>query len=396
VNPFRRRRIARWAADHATHVAIGDLESAARADVEALAWLDPLLEGKRFAFVGEANHFVHEKLGYRLFMTRYLASRGFGVLLEELAWSDGIRIDRYLESGDASWLDRVGTFGFEGDRRTDRDDRPTGYLAEGQAHYPTAAFAHEHRRLLRALRELQADGKRLVNHGFDVDYEPGAGYAHLPEDLRARAARVPGESLDEEVVRLERLAETAGSRATRSLRDGFRYVALTKDARTLASLRPGMAFRERVMHEQVDDVVASHPPDARFIVFAHDLHLARDDARVRKGAGVGPGGDRVDSIGTHIAKRHPGRAFAVWMLDYEGRDAQPFASLGNELRAGRGTLNAALARAGESFFVPVRGPLAGRHRLSFMYGSTADVELDAEADALYFARRVSPLEAPPR
>src|SRR5262245_23035736 len=120
-----RRRVARWAKANATHVSIADVESAAKADVEALAWLDPLLEGKRFAFVGEANHFVHEKLGYRLFVTRYLASRGFGVLLEELAWSDGIRIDRYLESGDSSWLDRVGTFGFEGERRPDRDDRPT-------------------------------------------------------------------------------------------------------------------------------------------------------------------------------------------------------------------------------------------------------------------------------
>jgi len=396
VTVLRRRRIARWAREHATHVSIRDVESAAHADVEALAWLDPLVLGKRFAFVGEGNHFVHEKLGYRLFVTRYLASRGFGVLLEELAWSDGIRIDRYLESGDSSWLDRVGTFGFEGDRRSDRDDRPTGYLAEGQKHYPTAAFAHEHRRLLRALREARANGKRLVNHGFDVDYEPGAGYAHLPAELALCAARVPGESLEEEILRVTKLAEDVDTRTVRSLRDGFRYVALTKDAKTLESLRPGMAFRESVMHEQVDDLVASHPPDARFIVFAHDLHLARDDSRVSSGAGVGPGGGRVDSIGTHVAKRHPGQVFALWMLDYEGRDSQPFVSLGNELRAARGTLNAALARAGESFFVPVSGPLAGRQRLSFMYGATADVELDAEADALYFARRVTPLEAPAR
>ena len=144
INPFRERRLARWVNEHATRVEIADVESAARADVEALAWLDPLVARKRFAFVGEANHFVHEKLGYRLFVTRYLASRGFTVLLEELAWSDGVRIDRYLRSGDEAWLERVGTFGYEGDARPDRDDRWTGYLAQARERYPTAAFKHEH------------------------------------------------------------------------------------------------------------------------------------------------------------------------------------------------------------------------------------------------------------
>jgi erythromycin esterase-like protein len=399
IHPLRARRIARWVAENATPVEIADVEQAARADVEALAWLDALVAGKRFAFVGEANHFVHEKLGYRLFMVRYLASRGFTVLLEELAWSDGLRIDRYLQTGDEAWLERVGTFGFSGDARLDRDDRWTGYLAPSLEHYPTAAFKHEHLRLIRALREVRP---RLANHGFDVDYQPGAGYAHLGEldvELRALAAPVAGESIEAEIARLERLvhalearpASGAQLRTARSLRDGFRYTALIKDAPTLEALRSGMAFRESVMHEQVDDVVASYPPDTRFIVFAHDLHLARDDARVAPGAGVGPGGGRVDAIGTHIAKRHPGEVFAVWMLDCEGQDSQPLVALGNRVRAPRGSLNAALARAGESYFVPVRGPLADRHRVAFMYGSTADVDLDAQVDALFFSRRVSPL-----
>lgn len=393
------RRLARWVAEHATPVEIADVEQAARADVEALAWLDPLVAGKRFAFVGEANHFVHEKLGYRLFMVRYLASRGFTVLLEELAWSDGVRIDRYLQSGDEAWLERVGTFGFAGDARPDRDDRWTGYLAQSSEHYPTAAFKHEHVRWIRALREVRPP---LASHGFDVDYQPGAGYAHLGEldgELRALATPLPGESIEAEVARLERLvrglearpATAAQLRTARSLRDGFRYTALIKDAPTLESLRPGMAFRESVMHQQVDDVVAAYPPDTRFVVFAHDLHLARDDARIEPGGGVGPGGGEVDAIGTHLAKRHPGEVFAVWMLDGEGRDSQPFVSSGNRVRAPRGSLNRALARAGDAYFVPVLGPLAALHRVAFMYGSTAEVDLAAQVDALFFQRRVSPL-----
>jgi erythromycin esterase-like protein len=315
-----------------------------------------------------------------------------------------VRAGRYLESGDESWLERVGTFGFEGDARPDRDDRWTGYLAQAHEHYPTAAFKHEHVLWLRALRDLRP---RPQLRGFDVDYQPGAGYAHLFEEvgdpaLRALAARVPGERIEDEVARLGRLVAAVEAmpasgpqrrllRTARSLRDGFRYTALVKDAPDLASLAPGMAFRESVMHAQVDDLVDSHPAGARFVVFAHNLHLARDDARVTGRGGVGPGGGSVDSIGTHLAKRHPGRVFSVWMLDGEGRDAQPLVSLGNRVRAPRGSLNAALARAGEAYFVPVRGPLAARHRLAFMYGSRVDVELGANADALYFARRVSPL-----
>ena len=82
------------------------------------------------------------------------------------------------------------------------------------------------------------------------------------------------------------------------------------------------------------------------------------------------------------------------MLDFAGRDSQPLVALGNRVRAPRGSLNAALARAGDAYFVPVRGPLAGRHRVAFMYGSTAELDLGAQADALFFSRQVSPLQAP--
>ena len=327
-----RRRLARWVNEHATPVEIADVESAARADVEALAWLDPLVAGKRFAFVGEANHFVHEKLGYRLFVTRYLASRGFTVLLEELAWSDGVRIGRYLESGDEAWLERVGTFGYEGDARPDRDDRWTGYFAQSRERYPTAAFKHEHVRLLARAARDPAAARRATASTWTTSPAPATRtWASSTASSARSRRRCAGESIEAEIARLESLvralearrASAAQLRTARSLRDGFRYTALIKDAPTLESLRPGMAFRESVMHEQADDVVASYPADTRFIVFAHDLHLARDDARVGPGAGVGPGGGRVDSIGTHLAKRHPGQVFAIWMLDFEGRDSQP-------------------------------------------------------------------------
>jgi erythromycin esterase-like protein len=40
------------------------------ADVERLAFLDNALEGKRIVYLGEPNHWIHEKYPYRLLMVR--------------------------------------------------------------------------------------------------------------------------------------------------------------------------------------------------------------------------------------------------------------------------------------------------------------------------------------
>src|SRR5258708_3582178 len=114
---------------------------------------DALVAGKRFAFIGEPDHFIHEKYAYRLAMLKYLAGRGFTHLGEELGASDAMRINRFIATGDESQLERVTIYGYSGTSRTDRDDTPTGILSAsfGDA-YPTALSPAEPKRFAHGLR----------------------------------------------------------------------------------------------------------------------------------------------------------------------------------------------------------------------------------------------------
>lgn len=113
----------------------------ANCDVGKLAVLDDSLTGKRVVYLGEEDHWVREKTEYRLLLLRYLFSRGWRFVGEELGRSDGVRLDRYLETGDESWLARMATHGYRGALRSDRDDKPTGLLKDSAVRYPTAEFA---------------------------------------------------------------------------------------------------------------------------------------------------------------------------------------------------------------------------------------------------------------
>src|ERR1700731_2414701 len=184
-------------------IAFSDLE-ASDENAQRLSILDPLVAGKRFAYIGESDHFIHEKYAYRLAMLNYLAARGF------------------THVGEESQLERITIYGYSGASRSDRDDTPTGILRDSfGAAYPTAQFAAEQKRFAHGLRKIG-----LHFFGFDIDPLPGGGYEDLAEILdsipadpaidRIRIAlqRVKGETIDQEIVRLDdalRLIEAGGS-----------------------------------------------------------------------------------------------------------------------------------------------------------------------------------------
>ncbi|MEX0873510.1 MAG: erythromycin esterase family protein [Actinomycetota bacterium] len=409
--------LASWVSDNAVHL---DPENVAAADVNLLSGLDEALGGKRFAFVGESNHFIHEKYGYRILLARYLVSRGFRVIGEELSWSDGIRVGRYLDTGNALWLDRVTAYGYRGDERDDRDDTPTGLLDEGWGK-TNPAFVAEQVRWADALRELG----NVRFFGFDVDYQPPSGYLHVYEwlegpdaDLRSAFERVPGESIDDEHSRLTRACELVDehrpeleaqlgsrgfaelARSATTLRDSHRYAATSFAAKTYEELRAPMALRETVMCSHVDHVIGREGPGMRIALFSHNLHLSRDDSRIGDlSGGVGPGGGRTDCLGTYLAKLYPDEVFAIWMLEHEGNHSSPMVSLGRTVEPAPGTLNADLAGFGEAFVVPTRsmngaeGPFDHERYVVMMHGSRVKSRVAEQADAVFFQRRVSPLRS---
>jgi len=378
-----------------------------------LSILDPLVAGKRFAYVGESDHFIHEKYAYRLLMLKYLAGRGFTHVGEEIGASDGMRIDRFLATGDESQLERVAVYGYSGAIRRDRDDTPTGILRSsfGDA-YPTALFAAEQKRFAHGIRKI---GLRLF--GFDIDALPGGGYEDLAEMLDSVASdatidrvrnvlqRVPGETIDAEIARLDevlRVLEADRFDALRHLvtclRDSFDYVRITYPAKTFDALNPGMAFRERYMHRQVDRMLGQMRVSEKLALMSHNMHLCRaPEAVAGSDAAAGPGGKTDPPLGAWLASRYPDEVFSVWMLIGRGHDSQPFPTLSKTILEKPGTLNTLLGEIGDCFVLPIDGadPRARllTENIEIMHDGNGGVRtaIARQADAIFFVRDVTPL-----
>jgi erythromycin esterase-like protein len=433
-----RRRAIEDFRSYATERAIAfkNLE-AINENARLLSILDPLVAGKRFAYVGEPDHFIHEKYAYRLLMLKYLAGRWFTHVSEEIGVSDGARIDRFIETGDESQLERITIYGYSGAARSDRDDTPTGILRAsfGDA-YPTAQFASEQKRFAHGLREISLrlespdSGSRIHFFGFDIDPLPGGGYEDLAELMDAAPAdatidrirkalqRVAGETIADEIARLdaalrlieagrERVAEIYGAdrlnairHSATCLRDSFDYVRITYPAKTFDALNPGMAFRERYMHRQVGRMLGQMRADEKLALMSHNMHLCRAPEAVagsNKNAAAGPGGKTDPPLGTWLASRYPAEVFSIWMLIGRGEDSQPFPTLSKTIREKTGTLNAILGEVGDCFILPIDSadPRARllTENIEIKHDGNGGVRtaLSRQADAIFFIRDVTPL-----
>jgi len=406
------------------------------ADVERLAFLDKPLAGKRIVYLGEPNHWIHEKYPYRLLMVRYLFSRGWRHLGEELSWSDGRRVDRYLETGESAQLDRVTAYGYEGADRPDRDDKPTGLLKDGWTSFPTELFRAEQVRFAQSLRRMSESrppgSERLHFFGFDADYVPGAGYEHVDEllyaagdiplvaEMRALLARVDGETMRQESVRLSAALQWLGENRDRvdrligiescerlsyallNMRDSLDYVAEANPATDWTTLRRAMAKREQIMHRHVTTVLSRLGPEEKVILMSHNQHLAKDDDGIKAPeVGAGPGGGIVPSVGCFLNRLFPGEVFSIWMLYDHGRDCQPYPRLSSKLRSPPSSLNAVLAKLGAVFILPTHSSdprsdlMSGETEIVSMYNQVLRARLVNQCDAVFFIREVSPL-APAR
>jgi erythromycin esterase-like protein len=419
---------AAWARERAIHFDA----SASDLDPAALAPLETMLAGKRFAYIGEPDHFIHEKYAYRTLMLRWLGASGFMHVGEELGVADAARIARFIRSGEPSYLERVATYGYHGAARGDRDDSPIGILRDGGA-YPTAELGAEQKRLAHAMRAISGEREsrgegRLHYFGFDLDPPDTVGYEdalalleHAAGDpavarIMGELNRVAGESMDDEIARLDaalatiqtnlqHLEELLGPadaaelwhcaaclRATLAFRRDIRTV------KTYEALNPAMAERERFMQREMNRAVRDAGPEAKFVLMSHNMHLCRDPAAVaRSDAGAGPGGKTDPPLGAYLAARYPGSIFSCWMLIGRGRDCHPFAGLPHEIAIVPGTLNAALAEVGECFMLPIDTGdprarlLAGDVEVRWDAVTGARLAVARQADAIFFVRDVTPL-----
>lgn len=371
-------------------------------DAARLARLDAALGEAKVVFLGETNHFVHEKAEFRLWWLRRLAGRRPLVVGEEFSWSDGHHISRYLRTGDPAHLDQAATFGGTGHRRADRDDQPTGVFKASYGAYPTALFKAEQTRLYRGLRALPGIRRFF---GFDID-APGTGYpdvrrhAHHDPSFWRRLEQVPAESMADEADRLEHALTMLPDDDSELRADlaatitSLRYTQMVNDAADYEAVRPAMAYREDVMKHHLDRELRLMADGDVLVLMAHAAHLAKDDAGIR-GYGVGPGGNLVPSLGHHLVHDLGLRPYSIWMIYGGGTDSQPLPDLPNQATYPRDSLNALLGLHGPPLVVPTApaasGVLAEPIGIGQMYNQVIPVHLPAQADALFFLPGVSPL-----
>jgi|GEM_PF-509548 len=318
------------------------------------AFLDEALKGKRIVFLGEMDHFVAERMEYRLLLIRELSRRGFRRIGAEMGLSDAKRMDRFLETGDESWLDRVALYGYRGDKRTDRNDEVAGWTDNSHPDF-TRTVLDETRWFLRQLRTineaLPKGEPRLEWFGYDLSFHPGGGYADagellaphkgtpLSRAIEERMARVPGESRIEEAERLEGLVAMLDAnrkelvamtgeadalelrRALQRMADAFRFIDglgdLEKyDAHVVAA---ALSQRERRMDHNFDEHLAEWPADEKIILLGHSLHLSKESESIETES-FGP---MWKSIGTYLNNKLPGEVYGFWLLHDRGRHGVP-------------------------------------------------------------------------
>lgn len=406
--------LADWIRRDAARLSAESLGPQSPTDAARIGRLLDQASAARVVVLGELNHWIAEKTLFRLWWLERLARRRPLVLAEELGHSDGWRVSRYLATGATAWLDRVPTFGWHGDDRADRDDRPTGVLRASFDRYPVARFKSAQAAFYRQVRALAP----RAFHGIDINGSAGAGYADIAGRLDHRAAdqariatllaRRPGESVLEEADRLANargaidqllvddpgLAEAVTADLI-AMELTLRYQALAHPAPDYESLRPAMARREDLMKRAVDRILDRMQPDEQLVLMAHALHLVKHDDGVTSSAGAGPGGSLVHSLGHHIAEVRGERVFSSWFVYGAGEDCQPFPDLPNTCAYPAQSLNAALGTAATPLLIGTTdgtpSALGDPVGIGHLYNLVARVDLARQVDAVFFLPTVTPL-----
>lgn len=416
-----------WVRDNAIELDTLDWR---KVDLSRLSVLDKLLENKRIVFLGEPDHYVREKYDFQLIFIRYLYEKGWRHIGMEIGRADGRRIDRYLETGDITWLDRVASYGYRGDERAKRKDIPKGMIPKKSDHGFVKSIhdgQYWFQKQLRSLNEKLPPGKpRLRWFGFDADLRPGGAYVDaeqllkphesepLAREILKRLARPEKEPRPNEIKRLKSLLtllehEEAGvrrllgkadavelRRTLRCLTDGLAFIEAARKGPMSDEWLPAMCQREETMFRQMDDVLKDLPPDEKIILLGGFMHLSKNSDALQFGAKDDPFASSMwPSIGNYLDKKLPGKVYSIWMLYDHGRHGVPMrADPIKQVRSDPTTVEHLFAKAGARFFLPFH---TGDRRESYLdrvrnfrpNGGSGSGLLRTHADAIFFVAEVN-------
>lgn len=412
---------ARWVHENAV---LFDTLDWRTVDLAKLSVLDKELEGKRVVYLGEPDHYIREKFDYRLIFIRYLVEKGWRHIGMEMGRSDSKRLDRYLQTGDMKYLDRVAAFGYQGDRDQDRRWTLRGLVGHENREFWERAWGERRWFLqqLRSLNEALPPGEqRLRWFGFDVDTRAGGGYvdaeellaAHrsqpLVQEILRRMALVDGESPVEEIERLQgvlsflqrnqaavrvALGEVAAEelwRTVRCLTDGLEFLDSATEGLGSPRGLAGLRQREERMCRHMDEVLSDLPGDAKIILMGHNLHLSKNSYSLRSGRITWGGKTKWLSVGSHVAQKLPGEVFGVWMLFDHGRHGRLTGDriVEEYVASNPYVLEHLLAKAGDALLLPlntgdVREAFLDRPLHFLQNGRPASGIIGRQVDAIFF------------
>jgi erythromycin esterase-like protein len=397
----------------------------------AQAALDRMLAGKRFVFLGEPDHFIVEKYPFRLLLIKYLLERGWRHVGMETGRSVGWRVDRYLETGDTSYLSDLGA----------EPPSPTNVAL----HDKVLEFVERHENpfheQLRRLSESRQPGTpRLHYWGFDLDLGIPLGSVEpirqLLEGHSGRQAHellsgidaLRGLSTNEQLTQIETIQHNLPAYAT-DLGEGtlaelrfwlsFFHDSVAAEKRPRANqdrrgFRRWWAQREHFLMQSLDAIVDGLGGDEKLILLGHNVHLSQDAANLHfhpqfsrfwgLRSWVRAWGYRMyfklagwptnmgDSVGTHLHRRFPGQVLSIWMLYGQGSLMAPKGP--RTVRLHGDTVESLLAQVGDRFLLPLNDvdpqarAILSHANVRLMEGSYVSTDLAAQADALYFVREV--------
>ena len=398
----------------------------------AQAVLDRMLAGKRFAFLGEPDHFIIEKYPFRLLLIRYLFGRGWRHVGMENGRSVGWRVDRYLETGDPSYLSDLGA----------EPPNPTDVAIHDKALEFIDGHDNPFHEQLRRISESRAPGTpRLHYWGYDLDLGIPLGavapikqllerYADSQiQELLSAVDRLRGLSTDEQLARIEELQSHLAAHADISANEtlgelqswlSFLHHSVAAEKRPRANQDPRgnrrwWAQREHFLMQSLDAIVDGRSGDDKLILLGHNVHLSKDAANLHfhpqfssfwgLRSWLGAWGYRMyfklagwptkmgDSVGAHLHRRFPGQVLSVWMLYGQGSLMTPKGPRTVRLRDD--TVESLLAQVGDRFLLPLSDvdprarTILSHANVRLMEGHCASTDLTAQADALYFVRDVN-------
>lgn len=408
-----------WIKERAIHL---DTLDGKNIDLSMLSLLDKEIEGKRVVYLGEPDHYIHEKYDFQIMLVRYLFDRGFRYVGYETGIFAGRQIDAYLETGDSAYLDLSRLSGNKRYLREDRDDTPSGFPALKNPEYRKNQLS-EMQWFLEGLRELnetlKPGDKRLHWFGFDVDTLSGVGYHEIRKKLKDHISHtiireilekmnlVLGESVLEEAERIGNLITYVKNEGDDivSIIGGREYTLLTRDLR---SIRDGLIFldafkkapspewgpalreREKTIFRQMDELLEDLNENDKIILIGHNMHLSKEYRKVWFDyASMWP------SIGTHMVSRLPGKIYSIWMLYDYGRHGNMWnESFHEDVPSHPNRIERLFTKAGFCFILPFqsrdpREQYLDEDRNFLLNGRIGHGFIKSQADAIFFVSEVT-------